>query len=98
MRGVMSRDRFVMIKRVFSCANPTAPDNNADRLAKVRPLIDLAHTVFHKYYVPSRNVGLDESQLLCCGRNARCAHRDSHVMKKPLSDFVKSFGLHETGT
>ena len=38
------------------------------------------------------------SQILGCAQKARVAHRGDKHNIKPLKDYVKSFGLHESGT
>ena len=94
----MSRTRFFQLKRCLSVASPTAEQNQQDKLAKGRSAIDV---LLHKsalYYVPTQDLSLDEPQILCCGRNARCAHRGDKHNIKPLKDYIKSFGLHESGT
>lgn len=94
----MSRLRFSQIKRCLSVASPSAEQNAQDKLAKCRAAVDTFVKKAAQLYVPVQNLSLDESQILCCGRNARCAHRGDKHNIKPLKDYIKSFGLHESGT
>ena len=94
----MSRTRFLQIKRCLSVALPTDEENRQDKLAKCRSAVTAFLAKAKDVYVPNQNLSLDESQILCCGRNARCAHRGDKHNAKPLKDYVKSFGLHESAT
>lgn len=95
----MSRVRFSQIKRCLSCASPSAEENGQEKLAKCCPVIEKFHEKANELYVPScQHLSLDESQILCCGRHARCAHRGEKHSVKPLKDYIKAFGLHESGT
>ena len=94
----MSRTRFLQLKRCLSVASPTVEENSKDKLAKCRSAVNLFLQKSIELYTPGQNLSLDESQILCCGRNARCAYRSDKHNIKPLKDYVKSYGLHESGT
>ena len=69
----MARDRFLLILRFLHFANnenidPTDP--NRDRLAKIRPIIDLIRERCAAVYSPPRDVCVDESLVLFKGRLA----------------------------
>ena len=96
--SIMSYKRFRQIKRCLSIAMPTAEENEKDKLAKVRSLITHTTEASNKYYIPDQDLGLDESQILCCGRNARVSHRSDKFTNKPLKDYIKSFAIHESKT
>ena len=94
----ISRTQFWQIKRCLSVALPSQEANMTDKLAKTRPLIDMFSAITWKYYIPEQNLALDESQILCCARKTRVAHREDKHDIKPLKDYFESFGLHESGT
>ena len=93
---VMPRDTFKRIKRNLSVANPSKEENEKDRLAKVRPLLNVTNDIIKQNYVPDRDLGLDESCCQCGHRYARCSYRATHY--KPTKDFVKVFAIHESKT
>ena len=94
----MSRLRFSQIKRCLSVASPSIKQQPQDKLARCHPAIETFLDKAKQVYVPAQNLSPDESQLLCCGRNACCAHRGDKHNVKPLKDYIKAFGLHESGT
>lgn len=92
----MSRARFLQIKRCFSVANPDEAVNKADKLAKVRCVLDLFNNISACVYAPAQHISLDEAQIQCAHRNARISHRaEKH---KPLSDYIKVYSINESGT
>lgn len=81
-----------------SYASPSVEENGQDKPEKCRPVIETFLEKASQLHVPCQYLSLDESQILCCGRNVRCAHRrDKHIVN-PLKDYVRAFGLHESGT
>tara|TARA_R110002050_G_scaffold189143_2_gene323745 strand:+ start:186 stop:950 length:765 start_codon:yes stop_codon:yes gene_type:complete len=93
----MTRARYQEIKRVINVAMPTPEQNAADKLAKVRPFLDLVNAKCKQLYIPKENLGLDESQILCCSRSARCSHRGTKT-KKPLKNYINVYAIHEAFT
>ena len=95
--NVMARARFEQIKHCLMVANPTAEENEADKLAKVRPFLTLVQNVSVLRFTPSQDCSLDESQCQCGHRHARFAYRGE--TKKPIADYIKIISLHcaETG-
>jgi len=96
IKSLMSRDRFSVIKRCLSVANPTQDENDRDKLAKVRAIVDVYNDISAAAYMPGQFISLDEAQIQCASRFARCSHRgEKH---KPLSDYIKVFSINESGT
>ena len=93
---VMSRDRFFEIKRNLAAACPSPEESQADRLAKVRPLVTKTQQTIKSLYTPGADLGLDESQIQCASRYARFSYRAE--TKKPKSDYIKVIAAHESKT
>jgi hypothetical protein len=89
---LMARNRFKQIKHCLMVANPTAEENAADRLAKVRPFLNMVNTVSQLRYRPHQDLSLDESQCQCGHRHARFSFRGE--TKKPIADYIKVISLH----
>jgi len=96
VRGFMSRDRFRQIKHCFSVANPSEQANQSDRLAKVRPSLDLVGVVSRERWCLCGDTGLDESQCRCGHRYSRISYRGE--TKKPIADYVKVIAAHDSNT
>lgn len=64
---VMSRNRFEILLQYLHF-NDNQSANKADRIAKIRPIIDMVNETFQKYYSPKENVCVDESQVPFRGR------------------------------
>ena len=96
----MSRTRFRLIKRCQSAALRSQEANMTDKLAKTILRIDMFTAITRKYYcdIPVQNLALDEFQILCCARKTWVGHHGDKHNIKPLKDYVKSFGFHESGT
>eukprot|EP00053_Salpingoeca_punica_P012107 m.108001 g.108001 ORF g.108001 m.108001 type:complete len:605 (+) comp15858_c0_seq1:313-2127(+) len=95
-RQVMSRNRFQAIKRCISVANPDAATNTNDKLAKVRPFLDLVRDISQKNYRPQQHLALDETSLQCAHRNSRVSYRSqSHKIRR---DFIKVICVNESGS
>lgn len=68
---VMSRDRFGQILSHLHVNDNTAlPDNNKDKLFKIRPLITKLNSNFMKLYDVRKVVSIDESMILFKGRHS----------------------------
>ena len=61
--SLMPRDRFKQIKHCLMVANPTPQENTDDRLAKVRPLLDLVNKISRDRFNPHQDLSLET----CCG-------------------------------
>lgn len=67
--ATMSGRRFQILLRTFSCHMPiTKADKEADKLARIKPLLQLLLKSFNDAYVPFKQLSLDESLLLWRGR------------------------------
>ncbi|KAG8235822.1 hypothetical protein J437_LFUL016135 [Ladona fulva] len=66
----MSRDRFLLIMQALHFAeNPLENQQEpADRLYKIRPMIDIFHKIMRDVEYPNKNLSLDESMVLWRGR------------------------------
>ena len=94
IKSLFVRIRFEQIKHCFMVANPTVEENEADKLAKTRPFLELVKRISQKFWYPGRNQGLDESQALCGHRNSRISHRAA--THKPKSGYVNIVAAHES--
>lgn len=66
----MSRNRFLLILRALHISKNPGPqeDESADRLYKIRPIIDFFNERMRQIYYPARELSLDESMILWRGR------------------------------
>lgn len=66
----MSRDRFMLILRCLHFSRNPLPGQPkpADRLYKIRPLIDYFNSKMTEVYYPGKHLSLDESMVLWRGR------------------------------
>lgn len=62
----MSRNRFLLILRAMHFTTYETEEQN--KLAKIRPLLNLFNTTMEEVYYPSRELALDESMVLWKGR------------------------------
>ena len=93
---IMSRRRFEQIKHCLMVANPTPEENEADKLAKTRPFLDLVKTIIQDNYAAGVDQSLDESQIKCGHRHCRFGYRGkSH---KPLSDYINSIAANDSSS
>ncbi|KFM83301.1 PiggyBac transposable element-derived protein 4, partial [Stegodyphus mimosarum] len=60
-RSNMSRNRFQLLLRYFHLADNSVP--SADRLYKVRPILNHFNNIMHENYVPDKNLCIDESMM-----------------------------------
>ncbi|KAL5499794.1 hypothetical protein EMCRGX_G011254 [Ephydatia muelleri] len=89
VQNILPHNRFQQIKHCLMIANPTPAENESDRLAKVRPFLDLVQQISWARYNPQHQLSLDESQC-------KCGHHYSHISyrgetKKPISDYIKVY-------
>lgn len=67
----MPRALFDKILVNLHCNDNTAlPDNNKDKLYKIRPMIDKMNFVFKQHYFGTREVSVDESMIKFKGRSS----------------------------
>ena len=68
----MSRNRFQLLLKFLhfndNSDKPEPNDPSADKLFKLRPLLDHLFEKFQEVYVPASNISIDESLLLWKGR------------------------------
>ena len=80
-----TRDRFLAIRKYLHLAdNSVVFDNktsHADRLAKVRPLLNLLLQNFHSNYQPSRFLTVDEDMCKFKGRNVMKQYMRAKIVK-----------------
>lgn len=65
-RSHMSRNRFQLLLRYFHLVDNSKP--SADRLYKVRPILNHFNDIMRQNYVPDKNICIDESMMLWRGR------------------------------
>ena len=80
-----TRDRFLSIRKYLHLAdNSVVIDNktsNADRLAKIRPLLNLLLHNFHSNYRPSQFLTVDEDMCKFKGRNVMKQYMRAKIVK-----------------
>lgn len=89
--SVMTRQEFTLIHKFFHIVDNQRL-NQDDRLAKIRPLLDLLITKYQRYYVLSRNLTIDERMVKYTGR---LSFRQ-HIRNKPIRQGIKIFVLADT--
>ncbi len=92
VRTLMPYARFKAIKHCLMVANPSAEQNAADKLAKVRPFINITKGIIRARYKAQQDLSLDESQCQCGHRYSRISYRGE--TKKPIADYIKIISLH----
>ncbi|XP_025196148.1 piggyBac transposable element-derived protein 3-like [Melanaphis sacchari] len=66
----MSRDRFrEILSNIHVNDNANLPNNNKDKLYKLRPMIDTLNTIFPEAYYGTRELSVDESMIKFKGRS-----------------------------
>lgn len=65
-RSHMSRNRFQLLLRYFHLVDNSIL--SADRLYKVRPILNHFNNIMRENYVPDKNICIDESMMLWRGR------------------------------
>ena len=88
--SIMSRNRFQQINRYFHIANSDQYPN--DKLAKVRPFIELLLEKFKNYWTPHQEISIDEQMI---GTWCRIGFIQ-YMPKKPLRFGVKNWVLSDS--
>ncbi|CAI6369783.1 unnamed protein product [Macrosiphum euphorbiae] len=66
----MSRDRFLeILSNIHVNDNANLPNNNKDKLYKLRPMIDTLNKIFPEAYYGTRELSVDESMIKFKGRS-----------------------------
>ena len=69
----MARNKFQLIRAFIHFADNTTMkkrnEDGYDRQFKIRPIIDLLTTKFFKYYLPSKELSIDEMTIAYKGRS-----------------------------
>lgn len=66
----MSRDRFrEILSNIHVNDNTNIPNNNKDKLYKLRPMIDTLNKIFFEAYHGTRQLSVDESMIKFKGRS-----------------------------
>ena len=70
---IMARNKFQLIRAFIHFADNTTMkkrnEDGYDRQFKIRPIIDLLTTKFFKYYLPSKELSIDEMTIAYKGRS-----------------------------
>lgn len=78
---ILSRDRFRQIWAAWHFSNNAEADLSADRLQKVRPILDYFLPKFKNVYKPKRELSLDESIMAWRGRLVFKVYNASKINK-----------------
>ncbi|XP_053184300.1 piggyBac transposable element-derived protein 4-like [Scomber japonicus] len=89
----MSRNRFQIIWR-FLHYNNNASQDAADKLYKVRPVLDYIVKKFKELYQPGQNICIDEGMMLWRGRLSFKVYNP----QKPVKYGIKSYILCDSAT
>eukprot|EP00456_Euglypha_rotunda_P049188 TRINITY_DN3946_c0_g1_i10.p1 TRINITY_DN3946_c0_g1~~TRINITY_DN3946_c0_g1_i10.p1 ORF type:complete len:399 (-),score=32.40 TRINITY_DN3946_c0_g1_i10:205-1401(-) len=80
-----TEDRFMAIKKYLHLADNEAvvecKTSKPDRLAKIRPFLDLLLTNFHSNYQPGRYLTVDEDMCKFKGRNSMKQYMKAKIIK-----------------
>jgi hypothetical protein len=80
-----TEDRFMAIKKYLHLADNSAvvecKTSKPDRLAKIRPFLDLLLTNFHSNYQPGRYLTVDEDMCKFKGRNSMKQYMKAKIIK-----------------
>jgi len=80
-----TENRFMAIKKYLHLADNSViaenKDSQPDRLAKIRPLLDLLLTNFHSNYQPGRFLTVDEDMCKFKGRNVMKQYMKAKIIK-----------------
>lgn len=87
----MRRDRFLLIMRFVHCADNTKV-NKADKVWKLRPLMDKFKARFLENFVPSENMNYDESMVKYYGKHG-CKQ---FIRGKPIRFGYKIWALNSS--
>ena len=92
VKRLLSTHRFKAIKRCLTMANPTVEEKAQDKLARVRPMVNLTRAIIRTRYLCHQNLLLNESKC-------QCGHGFSgfpycSAAKKPITTYIKVISLH----
>jgi hypothetical protein len=101
VKGAMSRNRFLLIKRCFHMGNNAELEN--DRFRKVRPLAHHLLNKFTEMYVPEQELSHDEAMIKYFGKNGlKQAIRNKPIrfgykvwVLATVSGYVVTFDLYQ---
>ena len=88
-RTMISRDRFIAL---LSMLHVVDPNNETDKLRKVRPLLDMFKSKCRELYQPDQNVAVDE-------RFVKSKHRSGirqYIKNKPTKFGIKLWVVAES--
>lgn len=94
--ATMARNRFTAILRFFHLANnrDVEGDSPRDKLAKLRPLLNIVLPSFLRVYQPGRSLSPDETMVKFKGR----VSFKQYMPRKAAKWGLKSFSLNESDT
>ncbi len=94
--ATMARNRFTAILRFFHLANnrDVEGDSPRDKLAKLRPLLNIVLPSFLRVYQPGRSLSPDETMTKFKGR----VSFKQYMPRKAAKWGLKSFSLNESDT
>lgn len=94
---VMSQNFFLLLSRMFhvndSTKEPRRGEPDYDPWYKVRPVLDRLNHAFKKFYVPTREISIDESMI---GMKNRCVFIQYMPNKRHARFGIKKFELCDT--
>ena len=94
-RDVMDRDRFLAIWTYLHLVDERdATVDKADKIYKVRPMLDILLPKFRHHFVPKQYISLDEGMIPTKNRLAI----KQYIKDKPIKWGIKSFLLCESET
>ena len=89
--SVMTRDRFAQIlSNLHVNDNAAIPDDNKDKLYKLRPLIDALNSNYTKLYHMSQKFSIDESMILFKGRHSIKQYNPMKPIKRGYKVWVRA--------
>lgn len=93
-RGIMPRDRWMLIWSFFHVSDNNAPHVADDKTAKIRPLVDLLIHKWQQAYYPGQELSVDESIIAYKGRT----NMRQYMPMKPHKWGIKAWVLAESRT
>jgi hypothetical protein len=88
-----SRHRFQELQRYFHIAEPTPAGTKHTVIDKIKPLYDGCLTTFKAYFIPPRELTVDETMVLYKGRSPWTVH----MREKPIPIGYKLYTLGSHG-
>ena len=92
--SLMSRNRFLDIKRALHCQDDSEEPESSLQVPKIGILLDMFLERAREMYIPGKNCSIDEMMLRFHGTSAM----KFTAQAKPTSDVLKIFALCEAGT